>query len=102
MENAAARAALYIRVSSDRQAQQDLPIPAQRHELQQYCDRQGRGVSDVHVDDEAERERKEKLPGGPPDAGHQPQPGLAGPVGCMCWWGHAQGMQKSLPDVIVQ
>ena len=44
------RAALYARVSSDRQAERDLSIPAQIKALRQYADKQGWRVVEQFID----------------------------------------------------
>jgi hypothetical protein len=50
-----------IRASSERQAKQNLSMPAQRHELQTFCDSQVWEVVDVYVD-EAESARTANRP----------------------------------------
>lgn len=56
-----ARAALYARVSSDRQAERDLSIPAQLKALRQYADKHGWKVVEQFVD-EAESARTADRP----------------------------------------
>jgi site-specific DNA recombinase len=55
------RAALYARVSSDRQAERDLSIPAQIKALRQYADKQGWKVVEQFID-EAESARTADRP----------------------------------------
>lgn len=55
------RAALYARVSSDRQAERDLSIPAQIKALRQYADKQGWRVVEQFID-EAESARTADRP----------------------------------------
>ncbi len=55
------RAALYARVSSERQAERDLSIPAQLKALRQYADRQGWRVVEQFID-EAESARTADRP----------------------------------------
>ena len=45
------RAALYARVSSERQAERDLSIPAQLKALRQYADKQGWRVVEQFIDE---------------------------------------------------
>lgn len=55
------RAALYARVSSDRQAERDLSIPAQLKALRQYADKQGWRIVEQFID-EAESARTADRP----------------------------------------
>ena len=48
--NRAVRAALYLRVSTDRQRQGDVSIPSQRSLTQAHCDREGWAVVDEYVE----------------------------------------------------
>src|SRR5258708_35196590 len=56
------RAALYLRVSTTRQAEVDLSIPDQRLQTQAYCERQGWQVVADHVE-----------PGASPMGGQRPE-----------------------------
>ena len=47
---AAARAALYLRVSTGRQAESDLSIPDQRRQIESYCLSRGWEVAEVNVE----------------------------------------------------
>ncbi|KJD46808.1 recombinase family protein [Paenibacillus terrae] len=42
---------IYLRVSSEQQAERELSIPAQREELQRYADERGWTVVDEYVDE---------------------------------------------------